>query len=278
MNPTAFSIFGLAVRWYGICIAAGALLGILTAKYSCRQKDISYSSFTDLVLIALPIGLVGARLYYVIFAFSNYKDNLLDIFNIREGGLAIHGGIIFGLLTAFIFTRIKKIGFLKVADAAAPSIILAQAIGRWGNFFNQEAHGGPVSYDYIKHFPAFIQKGMNIGGIYYHPTFLYESLWNLCVFAVLILIIRKNKTDGLTAFTYIGLYSAGRFIIEGLRTDSLMAGPFRVAQLVSLCGVIIWIVFLIIRAVQSRKMKKDSTGSIDNTDSADSTDSTDSID
>jgi len=278
MNPTAFSIFGLAVRWYGICIAAGALLGILTAKYSCRQKDISYSSFTDLVLIALPIGLVGARLYYVIFAFSNYKDNLLDIFNIREGGLAIHGGIIFGLLTAFIFTRIKKISFLKVADAAAPSIILAQAIGRWGNFFNQEAHGGPVSYDYIKHFPAFIQKGMNIGGIYYHPTFLYESLWNLCVFAVLILIIRKNKTDGLTAFTYVGLYSVGRFIIEGLRTDSLMAGPFRAAQLVSLCGVIIWIVFLIIRSVQSRRMHKDSTGSIDNTDSADSTDSTDSID
>lgn len=254
MNPTAITILGYDIKWYGICIAFGSLLGILVAKYSCQKKDLNYSTFTDLVLISLPIGLVGARLYYVLFSFSNYKNNLLDIFNVREGGLAIHGGIIFGLLTAFIFTRIKKISFLKIADVAAPSVILAQAVGRWGNFFNQEAHGGPVSYDYIKHFPALIQKGMNIGGIYYHPTFLYESLWNLCVFVVLILIIRKNKADGLVAFTYLGLYSIGRFIIEGLRTDSLMAGPFRVAQLVSMSGVIIWIVFMIIRARHNRKI------------------------
>lgn len=253
MDPNAITIFGYGIKWYGICIAFGALLGVLAAKYSCKKKNIDYSTFIDLVIIALPVGLIGARLYYVIFSFSNYKNNLIDVFNIREGGLAIHGGIIFGLLTAFIFTRIKKMSFLKVADAAAPSVILAQAIGRWGNFFNQEAHGGPVSYDYIKHFPAFIQKGMDIGGIYYHPTFLYESLWNLCVFVVLILINKKNKQDGLTAFTYLGLYSMGRFIIEGLRTDSLMIGPFRVAQIISLCGVTIWIVFLIFRARQNRK-------------------------
>ena len=253
MNPTAITILGYDIKWYGICIALGALMGILVAKYSSKKKNINYSTFADLVLVSLPIGLIGARLYYVLFSFSNYKNNLLDIFNVREGGLAIHGGIIFGLLTAFIFTRIKKISFLKIADVAAPSVILAQAVGRWGNFFNQEAHGGPVSYDYIKHFPAFIQNGMNIGGIYYHPTFLYESLWNLCVFVVLILIIRKNKVDGLVAFTYLGLYSIGRFIIEGLRTDSLMAGPFRVAQLVSMSGVIIWIVFMIIRARRNRK-------------------------
>jgi len=248
MDPTAITILEYDIKWYGICIALGAVLGILAAKYSCKKKNISYSTFADLVLISLPIGLIGARIYYVLFSFSNYKDNLLDIFEIREGGLAIHGGIIFGLLTAFIFTRIKKINFLKIVDVAAPSVILAQAIGRWGNFFNQEAHGGPVSYDYIKHFPAFIQKGMNIGGTYYHPTFLYESLWNLCVFVVLILIIRKNEEDGLVAFTYLGLYSLGRFIIEGLRTDSLMLGPFRIAQIISLCGVVVWIVFLIIRA------------------------------
>jgi len=253
MNPTAITILGYDIKWYGICIALGALMGILVAKYSSKKKNINYSTFADLVLVSLPIGLIGARLYYVLFSFSNYKNNLLDVFNVREGGLAIHGGIIFGLLTAFIFTRIKKISFLKIVDIAAPSVILAQAVGRWGNFFNQEAHGGPVSYDYIKHFPAFIQKGMNIGGIYYHPTFLYESLWNLCVFVVLILIIRKNKVDGLVAFTYLGLYSIGRFIIEGLRTDSLMAGPFRVAQLVSMSGVIIWIVFMIIRARRNRK-------------------------
>ena len=253
MDPNAITIFGYGIKWYGICIAFGAMLGVLAARYSCSKKNINYSTFIDLVVIALPVGLIGARLYYVIFSFSNYKNNLLDVFNIREGGLAIHGGIIFGLLTALIFTRIKKISFLKVADAAAPSVILAQAIGRWGNFFNQEAHGGPVSYDYIKHFPAFIQKGMDIGGIYYHPTFLYESLWNLCVFAVLILLIRKSKVNGMVAFTYLGLYSIGRFIIEGLRTDSLMLGPFRIAQIVSLCGVMIWIIFLIVRARQNRK-------------------------
>jgi len=132
-----------------------------------------------------------------------------------------------------------------MVDVAVPSIIIAQALGRWGNFFNGEAHGSPVSYEFIKNFPLFIQNGMYIDGIYYQPTFLYESIWNMSVFLVLMLLLRKYKTNGLVFFTYIGLYSIGRFFIEGLRTDSLMFGPFRIAQLVSLGGIIIWAAFLI---------------------------------
>ena len=128
---------------------------------------------------------------------------------------------------------------------AAPSIILAQGLGRWGNFFNQEAHGDAVSYEFIKHFPMFIQKGMHINGIYYNPTFLYESSWNIIVFIILMIILRKSQKSGIVFFTYIGLYSIGRFIIEGMRTDSLMIGSIRMAQFVSLAGVIVWIVFLL---------------------------------
>lgn len=244
MNPVAFSILGFDISWYGILIGSGMVLGMLIAHYTCRYRDINYDSLLDVVLIALPIGIIGARLYYVLFEFGSYKNNLIQIFNIREGGLAIHGGIIFAFITALIYTYRKKIDFLKLADAAAPSIIIAQAIGRWGNFFNQEAHGGPVSFDFIEHFPYFIQKGMYIDGVYYHPTFLYESLWDLTVFIILLVVLKKSKKNGLVFFTYLGLYSIGRFLIEGLRTDSLMLGPFRIAQLVSLIGVVIWVVFL----------------------------------
>lgn len=245
MNPIAFYFFGISIKWYGILIAAGMGLGIILASYNCKYRQINFDSLLDVVLISLPIGVIGARLYYVVFQFNEYRNNLINVFNIRQGGLAIHGGIIFAMASALIITKHKRINFLEVADVAAPSIIIAQAIGRWGNFFNGEAHGGPVSYDFIKHFPSFIQKGMHIGGVYYHPTFLYESIWDLFVFIMLMVILRKNKKKGIVFFTYLGMYSIGRFFIEGLRTDSLMFGPIRVAQLVSLCGIAIWILFLI---------------------------------
>jgi phosphatidylglycerol:prolipoprotein diacylglycerol transferase len=245
MNPIAFSIFGISIRWYGILIALGLLTGILIANYTCRLKGISYDKLLDILIIVLPIAIIGARLYYVLFEFDYYRNNLSEIINIRMGGLAIHGGVIFGVLAAVIYTKIKRLDFFKYADAAAPSLIIAQAIGRWGNFFNREAHGGPVSGEFINHFPEFIKRGMLIDGQYYHPTFLYESLWNLIVFALLILIIKKSKKTGLAAFSYIGLYSIGRFFIEGLRTDSLMLGNFRIAQLVSLGGILVWTISLI---------------------------------
>lgn len=251
MNPVAFSIGGFDVRWYGILIACGMTLGIIMANYNCKWREVDYDNLLNIVLLSIPIGIIGARLYYVVFEFENYKNNIAAAFNIRNGGLAIHGGLIFALGTALIYTRIKKLNFIKFADVAAPSIILAQALGRWGNFFNQEAHGDAVSYEFIKHFPMFIQKGMNIDGVYYNPTFLYESIWNIVVFITLMILLRKSKKNGLVFFTYIGLYSIGRFIIEGMRTDSLMLGSIRIAQLVSLSGVIVWIAFIALNYYKS---------------------------
>jgi phosphatidylglycerol---prolipoprotein diacylglyceryl transferase len=244
MNPVAFNLFGLPIRWYGILISSGMVIGILLASYNCKVKEISYDHMMDLILVALPAAIIGARLYYVLFNLSYYLSNPGEIINIRQGGLAIHGGVLFALIAAYIYAKKKKLNFLRYADAAAPSLILAQAIGRWGNFFNQEAHGGEVTKQFISSFPEFIQKGMFIEGVYYHPTFLYESIWNLAVFAILMLVLRKVSKDGSTLFTYVGLYSIGRFIIEGLRTDSLMLGPIRIAQLVSLTGVVVWLVYL----------------------------------
>lgn len=244
MNPVAFSIGGFDIRWYGILIATGMILGILISNYNCKWRDVDYDNLLNIVLLAIPIGIIGARLYYVVFEFDNYKNNIIDAFNIRNGGLAIHGGLIFAIVTALIYTTRKKLSFIKFADVAAPSIILAQALGRWGNFFNQEAHGDAVSYEFIKHFPVFIQNGMNINGIYYNPTFLYESVWNILIFIILMIMLRKSKTNGIVFFSYLGLYSIGRFVIEGMRTDSLMLGNIRIAQLVSLSGVVIWIIFL----------------------------------
>ncbi|MDP4143130.1 MAG: prolipoprotein diacylglyceryl transferase [Bacillota bacterium] len=246
MNPIAFTIFGLSIRWYGILIATGIVLALIVASYTCKLKEVNYDSFTDMAIILLPFAFIGARLYYVIFNFSYYSANPSNILNFRQGGLAIHGGVIAGIITAAVYTRIKKKSFFKYADAAAPSLILAQAIGRWGNFFNGEAHGGPVSEGFISHFPEFIQKGMYIDGVYYHPTFLYESMWNLLVFAILLLVTKKKPKDGTIIFLYLGLYSTGRFFIEGLRTDSLMLGPLRIAQVVSLCGIALCLGYLFV--------------------------------
>lgn len=255
MNPIAFTILNIPIRWYGVLIALGMILGITITRYTCKLKGASFDKFIDLLILVLPMAIIGARLYYVLFELDYYKNNLIEIFNIREGGLAIHGGVILGVLTAAIYIKIKKLEFFKYADAAAPGLILGQAIGRWGNFFNQEAHGGPVSTEFIKRFPEFIQRGMLIDGQYYHPTFLYESLWNFLVFIVLILILKKFKKDGLAAFSYIGLYSIGRFFIEGMRTDSLMLGGLRVAQLVSLGGILFWISALIYYYIKRKSIE-----------------------
>jgi phosphatidylglycerol---prolipoprotein diacylglyceryl transferase len=254
MNPVAFNLFGLDIRWYGILISMGMVLGIILASNSCKIKEISYDSMMDIILIALPAAIVGARLYYVLFNLSYYVENPAEIINIRQGGLAIHGGVLFALGAAYIYIRKKNLDFLTYADAAAPSIILGQAIGRWGNFFNQEAHGGEVTKEFISRFPQFIQKGMLIEGNYYHPTFLYESIWNIAVFALLLVILRKSTKKGMTFFSYVGLYSIGRFLIEGLRTDSLMVGPLRVAQLVSLTGVALWLIYLYFAYIRKKNV------------------------
>jgi phosphatidylglycerol:prolipoprotein diacylglycerol transferase len=247
MNPTAFQIGSFEVRWYGVLIAFGVIVAMLLASYNCKKKDVDFDIILDGFFVAFPTAIIGARMYYVAFEFENYKDNLIDVFKIRQGGLAIHGGLIGAFLAVFIFAKIKKISILKYIDIAAPSIILAQAIGRWGNFMNGEAHGGEVTYEFISKFPSFIQKGMNIGGVYYHPTFLYESIWNLIVCVILLVILYKKRgnNDGIVIASYMILYSLGRVFIEGLRTDSLMLGNIRVAQLISIAGIVAGIAFIV---------------------------------
>lgn len=250
MDPIAFSIFGLDIRWYGILIASGMVLGALLALAESRRVGFNENYILDIILVSVPSAIVGARLYYVIFEWNNYKNNLLEIFALRQGGLAIHGGVIAAVIAAAIYTTVRRVDFLKAADICAPSIILGQAIGRWGNFFNQEAYGGPVSREFISRFPEFIQRQMFIEGAYHHPTFLYEFLWNIIVFTILILYRRKNKVDGIVFFMYIALYSVGRFFIEGMRTDSLMMGNLRTAQVISvilILGSLISIFFLKMR-------------------------------
>ncbi|MFA6807462.1 MAG: prolipoprotein diacylglyceryl transferase [Eubacteriales bacterium] len=239
MDPIAFQLGSFTIHWYGIFIALAFSLGILLANYHAPLRNVDPDKLSNLLLMVIPAALIGARIYYVIFSWNFYTQNPSEILAIWHGGLAIHGGIIGGFLAGYWYVRREKdLAVWPVADVIAPSLILGQAIGRWGNFFNQEAHGGPVSSEFISKFPSFIQQGMYIDGQYFHPTFLYESLCNGIIFIFLLwLIRRKFLPEGTVTLSYLILYSIGRFFIEGLRTDSLMLGPFRVAQLVSLVGI-----------------------------------------
>lgn len=245
MNPVAFRLFGLDIRWYGILISIGIILGLLVAYKQSKFYSIDFEKVTDIFIVCLPLSVLCARLYYVIFNWSFYSSNPSEILNIRGGGLAIHGGILGAIISSYFMAKYKKIDLLKLLDLIAPSFILAQAVGRWGNFFNSEAHGGIVSKEFISLFPPFIQKGMFIDGSYYHPTFLYESIWNLIIFILLLILSRKKLKKGSIFYLYLILYSIGRFFIEGLRTDSLMLGPLRMAQVISLTFIIICTLLLI---------------------------------
>lgn len=236
MDPVAFHIFGIPIRWYGLLIASGVLIGTILALKLAKRKGIDEDTLIDLLLFAIPGAIIGARAYYVIFSWDLYKDNPIEALNIRGGGLAIHGVIIGGVIVAVIFSRIRKVSFWKIGDTVAPSLILGQAIGRWGNFANQEAHGGPTNLPW----------GIIVDGVKVHPTFLYESIWNLLVFVFLMWYSYKDKSkvDGEVFLLYLILYSVARLFIEGLRTDSLMLGPIRVAQLVSLSAILICTVII----------------------------------
>lgn len=230
MDPIAFTLFGIEVRWYGVFIAIAVIIGTFIALNEAKRRGVSEDTIIDLLLFAIPAAIVGARLYYVIFSWDNYKNNPMEILNLRGGGLAIHGVIIGGVLVAVIFSKIKNISFWKIGDIVAPSLILGQAIGRWGNYANKEAHGGPTDLPW----------GIMVEGIKVHPTFLYESIWNFLVFILLMWYSRKKaKADGEVFLLYIILYSVARYFIEGLRTDSLMFGSFRVAQLISLVAILV---------------------------------------
>ena len=245
IDPVAFQIGPFAVRWYALCIVSGLILAVFLAMREAPHKKILSDDILDFILIAFPLSILGARFYYVIFKLDYYSQNLGEIFAIWNGGLAIYGGLITGAIVLYIFADRKLINTWDFLDIAAPSVLIAQSLGRWGNFFNQEAYGAAVeSLDFL---PSFIKNQMYIDGSYRQPTFLYESIWNVIGF-VLILIFRRRlkgiRRGHITAF-YLMWYGFGRLIIEGMRTDSLMFLGLRVSQLLSavLIGLGIFIVF-----------------------------------
>ncbi|QHW31131.1 prolipoprotein diacylglyceryl transferase [Paenibacillus rhizovicinus] len=230
LNPIAFSIGALSVHWYGIIIGCGAMLGLWLAIREGKRFNLPTDFFMDLVLIGIPSALVGARMYYVAFEWHSYQDHPLEMIAIWHGGIAIYGALIGAIIAAVIYTRRKEYNFWRIADICAPGLITGQMIGRWGNFMNQEAHGGPVTERFLRdtlHLPDWIVNQMHIQGVYYHPTFLYESLWSFTGLILLIIIRRAPRLrSGELFMGYLMWYSLGRFFVEGVRTDSLaFAGP-----------------------------------------------------
>ena len=246
INPVAIDLGVIEIRWYGLIIAVGILLALYMAVRESEKRGLAKDTFLDLILYAVPIAIISARIYYVIFQWDYYSQNLGEIIKIWNGGIAIHGALIGSVITAYVFTKAKGISFWKLADIAAPSILLGQAIGRWGNFINQEAHGGEVSRAFLEglYLPDWIINQMYIEGpigefAYYHPTFLYESLWNFVGVFLLLALRKVNLRRGESFLTYVIWYSIGRFFIEGLRTDSLMVtSDLRAAQLISVVLII----------------------------------------
>lgn len=253
INPVAFSLGPIDVHWYGIIIGIGIALALVLAIREGDRRGIHKDTFPDLMLWAIPIAIISARIYYVVFEWDYYAQNPGDIIKIWNGGIAIHGALIGSVITAYVFCKKRNISFWKLADIAAPSIILGQAIGRWGNFINQEAHGGEVSRAFLEnlYIPEFIINQMYINGAYYHPTFLYESLWNFAGVLLLIGLRYVNLRRGEIFLSYVIWYSIGRFFVEGMRTDSLMlTESLRMAQTISIALIIGAIALLIYRRVK----------------------------
>ncbi len=252
IDPVAFNLGPLSVRWYGIIIAVGILLGYFVAQRALVKAGLHKDTLVDIIFYSALFGFIAARIYFVIFQWPYYAENPGEIIKIWHGGIAIHGGLIGGFIAGVIVCKVKNLNPFQIGDIVAPSIILAQGIGRWGNFMNYEAHGGPVSRAFLEqlHLPNFIIENMYINGQYYHPTFLYESIWDVAGFIILV-NIRKHLKLGETFFLYLTWYSFGRFFIEGLRTDSLMlTSNIRVAQLVSILLILISISLIIYRRIK----------------------------
>lgn len=257
IDPIAFSIGSLHVRWYGLLIAVGIVLAYFVGQREAVKRGLPEDFLADMLIWAIPISILSARLYYVIMKWEYYGVHPEKIIQIWNGGIAIHGALIGAVITAYIFCRKKGVSFLKVADIAAPSLLIGQIIGRWGNFVNQEAFGGPVSREYLENLmlPNWIIEQMYIEDLatYVHPTFLYESLWNVVGLIILLLLRKANLHRGEIFFGYMIWYSVGRFYIEGMRTDSLyLIGELRSAQVVSILSIIIALVAIIYRRLKVR--------------------------
>ena len=275
IDKAAFTVFGRDVAWYGILITCGMLIAIAVAFRLIKFEHISADDLIDLALYAIIFGVIGARLYYVIFSwnefdylvtsgsfFYNLWHSFVNIIAIWEGGLAIYGGVIGGMIVGIVFAKVKKIHFLKVFDILAPSVMIGQIIGRWGNFVNMEAHGTETTLPW--------RMGLLFGNAetgewlteqYVHPTFFYESLWNLIGLIIILSLYKKKKANGQIFAMYFAWYGFGRMFIEGLRTDSLMLTEnIRVSQLVGLVTCVIGILLLIfLPKIKSLKVDAENT-------------------
>ncbi len=241
LNPIAFEILGFQVRWYGVLISLALIIGVIFAMKRAERKKIVADDLLDVLIVAIPCAIIGARLYYVAFNLDYYLVNLNEVLATWKGGLAIHGGLLGAFIGGYITCKIKKLHFIEMLDIVAPCFPLGQAIGRWGNYFNQEAYGGETTLPW-----AITVNDPVKGLIQVHPTFLYESIWNLLIFGFILFYERKvKKTEGELICIYAILYSIGRFFIEGLRTDSLYFMGLRTAQIVSLLLVIVGTIVLV---------------------------------
>ncbi|WP_018930972.1 prolipoprotein diacylglyceryl transferase [Gracilibacillus lacisalsi] len=253
LDPVFLQLGPFSIYWYGVIIASGVFLALWLATREADRLGVKKDYIVDLVVFAIPIAILSARAYYVIFEWDRYVgEPWWKVFAIWEGGIAIHGALIGAVLTAIVYTRVKKLSFWQIADIVAPSLILGQAIGRWGNFMNQEAHGGPISeatyQNFHQYLPDFIMNQMCIEGTMYHPTFLYESVWNIMVFILLLILRKYPLRRGEMFLTYVISYSIGRFFIEGMRTDSLyIIGDLRTAQFISILLIVGAIIMMIYR-------------------------------
>lgn len=266
INPVAFGLGSLNVKWYGVIMALAIIMAVSMAIVEGQKRQIASDDFIDLLLWAVPLGYIGARIYYVVFEWNYYVQHPDQIIAIWNGGIAIYGGLLFGLIVLIVFCYKRRLPTFLMLDVIAPGVMAAQILGRWGNFFNQEAHGGPTTIEFLQrlHLPAFIIEQMKINGVYYQPTFLYESVFNL-LGLILILFLRHQQhlfKQGEVFMLYLAWYSVVRFFVEGLRTDSLyLAGTIRVSQLLSLILFIVTIgLFIYRRKVIKPKWYLDGSG------------------
>ena len=269
--PKSFSVFGFSIAYYGLIIGIGVLCGILMAAHMAKVSGQNPDDYWDFAIYAVVFSIIGARIYYVVFAWDYYKDNLLGIFNTRNGGMAIYGGVIAAFITLFVYGRIKKKNPLLMGDTCMPGLILGQAIGRWGNFMNREVFGEyydglfsmqlPIdavrARDISENIAARIPEGANYINV--HPTFLYGSVWNLLVLAAILCYWKHKKFDGEICLLYLGGYGLGRFIIEGIRTDTLFIPGTQVP--VSQVLALLMLVFAIAVDIAVRQKKKAGAGS-----------------
>lgn len=258
-GPFVLQIGPLSIRWYGLLFATAVLLGISMAHREAIRRGEDPEQLLNVIMFGVLCGVIGARLYYVLFNLDYYGSRPLKILAVWEGGLAIHGGLLAGALAAALYMIRRQLPVLTYMDIMVPSLPIGQAIGRWGNFFNQEAFGVPTDLPWRLYIEPYHRPPHLAGFEYFHPTFLYESLWNLLIFAILYFLLRRRlqRTPGALALCYVGLYSIGRFFVEGLRIDSLMLGPFRVAQFMSLVLIVVSVVGLVrLRAGRARPFRE----------------------